>query len=293
MTLLIYTRTMKLIQTKNELLQYIEEVKAEKKSVGFIPTMGALHEGHLTLVKQSVAENDTTVVSVFVNPTQFNNKADLEKYPRNVQKDAEMLQKVGCNCVFAPSPEEMYSKDEIEKPFEFDFGGMDAVMEGKFRPSHFNGVVQVVSKLFKLVQPDKSYFGLKDFQQLAIIHRMVEVMKFPVEIIDCPIIREPSGLAMSSRNERLTPEQRKNAAKISEVLFESRTFAPSKSPQELINWVVEQINNALDLDVEYFDIVDRKTLQSIEKWGKDAVGCIAVFCGEVRLIDNIEFTSNP
>lgn len=284
---------MRLIRTIKEFQQYIENVKSEKKSVGFIPTMGALHEGHLTLVKQSVTENDITVVSVFVNPTQFNNKTDLEKYPRNVEKDAAMLEEVGCDCVLAPSPEEMYCKDEIEKTFEFDFGGMDAVMEGKFRPGHFNGVVQVVSKLFKLVQPDKSYFGLKDFQQLAIIHRMVETMKFPVEIIDCPIIREPSGLAMSSRNERLTPEQRKNAAKISEVLFESRTFVPSKSPQELINWVVAQINNSPDLDVEYFDIVDRKTLQSIEKWGRDVVGCIAVFCGGVRLIDNIEFTSNP
>ncbi|MGC3977235.1 MAG: pantoate--beta-alanine ligase [Paludibacteraceae bacterium] len=191
-----------------------------------------------------MAENDICVVSVFVNPTQFNNKTDLEKYPRNVEKDAEMLQKVGCNYVFAPTPEEMYSKDEMENTFSFDFGGMDKVMEGKFRSGHFNGVVQVVSKLFHLVQPDKAYFGLKDFQQFAIIHRMVEIMKFPVKIINCSIVREPSGLAMSSRNERLTPEQRKNAAKISEVLSESRTFVPSKSPQELTVWVKEQINNA-------------------------------------------------
>ena len=281
---------MKLIQTKKDIQEYIEKLKNEKKSIGFVPTMGALHEGHLTLVKQCVAENDICVVSVFVNPTQFNNKTDLEKYPRNVEKDADMLKKVDCSCVFAPSAEEMYSKNEIEKTFDFDFGGMDKVMEGKFRPGHFNGVVQVVSKLFKLVRPDKAYFGLKDFQQLAIIHRMVDVMKFPVEIIDCPIVRESSGLAMSSRNERLTPEQRKNAAKISEVLFESRTFVPSKLPQELTVWVTEQINSAPDLEVEYFDIVNRKTLQAIESWNEDAVGCIAVFCGEVRLIDNCSLT---
>ncbi len=280
---------MKLIQSKKEFQKYIQKIKSEKKSIGFVPTMGALHEGHLQLVRQSVAENDVCVVSVFVNPTQFNNKTDLEKYPRNVEKDAEMLKGVGCDCVFTPSADEMYSKDELNNTFEFDFGGMDKVMEGQFRPGHFNGVVQVVSKLFRLVQPDKSYFGLKDFQQLAIIHRMVDVMKFPVEIIDCPIVREPSGLAMSSRNERLTPEQRKNAAKISEVLFESSTFVSSKSPQELTAWAIEQINSASDLEVEYFDIVDRKTLKTIDKWGKDAVGCIAVFCGEVRLIDNIEY----
>lgn len=277
---------MKLIQTKHELQQYIVGIKSEKKTIGFVPTMGALHNGHLTLVKKCAAENDICVVSVFVNPTQFNNKADLDKYPRNVQKDAGLLESVGCNCVFAPTPDEMYSSEETEKPFEFDFGGMDKVMEGKFRPGHFNGVVQVVSKLFGLVEPDKAYFGLKDFQQLAIIHRMVEVMNFKVKIIDCPIVRESSGLAMSSRNERLTPEQRKNAAKMSEVLSESRTFVPLKSPQELTAWITEKINNAPDLKVEYVDIVDQKTLQTLDKWGNKAVVCVAAFCGEVRLIDN-------
>lgn len=280
---------MKIFKTKKEISLYIDRIKCQNKSIGFVPTMGALHQGHLTLVKQCVAENDICVVSVFVNPTQFNNKTDLEKYPRNVEKDAELLEKAGCKCVFAPSPEEMYSSEEMEATFKFDFGGMDKVMEGKFRPGHFNGVVQVVSKLFSLVQPDKAYFGLKDFQQLAIIHRMVEIMHFPVEIIDCPIVREPSGLAMSSRNERLTAEQRKNAVKISEVLFESRNFAGSKSPQELTEWVINEINNSPDLEVEYYDIVDRKTLKTIHNWGVEAVGCIAVFCGEVRLIDNVEY----
>ena len=280
---------MKTITTISELKTYISELKKEKKSIGFLPTMGALHEGHLTLARQCVAENDVCVVSVFVNPTQFNNKTDLEKYPRNVMKDAGMLGKVGCACVFAPSADEMYSTEEMTETFEFDFGGMDTVMEGKFRPGHFNGVVQVVSKLFRLVQPDKAYFGMKDFQQLAIIHRMVKMMDFPVKIVDCPIVREPSGLAMSSRNERLTTEQRKNAANIHRILSESSTFAGSKSPSELMDWITAEINACPDLEVEYVDIVDRKTLQTISAWQKDAVCCIAVFCGEVRLIDNIEY----
>lgn len=280
---------MRLIQDTKELHKVILSLKSEKKSIGFVPTMGALHQGHLMLVKQSVMDNDTTIVSIFVNPTQFNNKTDLKKYPRNIEKDAKMLEKVGCDYIFAPSTQEMYSDEEMKNTYEFDFGGMDKVMEGKFRPGHFNGVVQVVSKLFNFVEPDKSYFGLKDFQQLAIIHRMVEVMNLPIQIIDCPIVRESSGLAMSSRNERLTDTQRKNAAKISEILFESRTFVSSKSPQELITWVSTKINSVPDLEVEYFDIVDRDTLQSIDVWGKNVVGCIAVFCGEVRLIDNIEY----
>ncbi|VBB46874.1 pantothenate synthetase [uncultured Paludibacter sp.] len=281
---------MKIINTISELKSSVWEIKKEKKSIGFVPTMGALHQGHLELVRKCVAENDVCVVSVFVNPTQFNNKTDLEKYPRNIEKDSEMLKSVGCNYVFTPSAEEMYSKNEMENTFEFDFGGMDKVMEGKFRPGHFNGVVQVVSKLFSLIQPDKAYFGLKDFQQLAIIHRMVKVMKFPVEIIDCPIVREPSGLAMSSRNERLSSEQRKNASNIYKILSKSRTFVPEKSPAELIQWVTEQINRTQGLEVEYYDIVDRKTLKTIDKWQNNAVGCIAVFCGEVRLIDNIEYS---
>ncbi len=278
---------MKTITTISELKTYISELKKEKKSIGFLPTMGALHEGHLTLARQCVAENDVCVVSVFVNPTQFNNKTDLEKYPRNVMKDAGMLEKVGCACVFAPSADEMYSAEEMTETFEFDFGEMDTVMEGKFRPGHFNGVVQVVSKLFRLVQPDKAYFGMKDFQQLAIIHRMVKMMDFPVKIVDCPIVREHSGLAMSSRNERLTTEQRKNAANIHRILSESSTFAGSKSPRELMDWITVEINACPDLEVEYVDIVDRKTLQTISAWQKDTVCCIAVFCGEVRLIDNI------
>lgn len=280
---------MRILKTINELISLINELKANNKTIGFVPTMGALHEGHLTLVRQCVAENEVCIVSVFVNPTQFNNKADLEKYPRNVEKDAQLLEEAGCAYVFAPSAEEMYSTDELEKTFEFDFGGMDRLMEGKFRPGHFNGVVQVVSKLFSLVKPDKAYFGKKDFQQLAIIHRMVRLMHFPVEIVDCPIVREASGLAMSSRNERLSAAERDTAANIYRILNESRNLTDTMSPAELTQWVTDEVNNAGGLSVEYFDIADCQTLITIDRWQPESIGCIAVFCGEVRLIDNIEY----
>jgi len=280
---------MRIVKTINELISLVSELKSDKKTIGFVPTMGALHEGHLTLVKQCVEENEVCMVSIFVNPTQFNNKVDLEKYPRNVEKDAELLKGAGCAYVFAPTPEEMYSNEELEMKFEFDFGGMDRLMEGKFRPGHFNGVVQVVSKLFKLVQPDKAYFGKKDFQQLAIIHRMVHLMHFNVEIVDCPIVREKSGLAMSSRNERLSATERQTAVNISRILNESRNLTTKMSPGELTQWVTDEVNNIEGLNVEYFDIADCETLITIDKWQPESIGCIAVFCGEVRLIDNIEY----
>jgi pantoate--beta-alanine ligase len=280
---------MKIIRSIKELHAVIESLKNTQKTLGFVPTMGALHDGHKSLVEQSVAENDFTIVSIFVNPTQFNNPSDLEKYPRNLEKDVDLLQKVGCDFIFAPESKDIYQEDELNKRFEFDFGGLDSVMEGRFRPGHFNGVVQIVSKLFQLVKPDKAYFGEKDFQQLSIIHRMVDVMNIDVQIIDCQIVREESGLAMSSRNERLSPEQRKNAVQISKVLFESRNFVPRLKPSEIVNWVTEQINKVSGLDVEYYEIVDVKSLQTVNSWEKPTVGCIAVFCGEVRLIDNIRY----
>ena len=204
---------MKLIRSKFELLTDIQLLKFLGKTIGFVPTMGALHAGHIALVKRAVAENDICIVSIFVNPTQFNNITDLEKYPRNLERDAKLLENAGCELIFAPESDMIYNSDEISNRFEFDFGGLDTVMEGKFRPGHFNGVVQIVSKFFQLIQPNKAYFGEKDFQQLAIIHNMVNILNFDVEIVDCPIIRESSGLAMSSRNERLTAEQRKKAVK--------------------------------------------------------------------------------
>ena len=282
---------MKIIRLITELQSEIESLKSTGETIGFVPTMGALHNGHKALVTQSVAENDICIVSIFVNPTQFNNPTDLDKYPRNLDRDAEMLEQAGCKLIFAPEATEIYDINELNNCFKFDFAGLDTVMEGKFRPGHFNGVVQIVSKLFQLVQPDKAYFGEKDFQQLAIIHHMVKSMDFKVKIIDCPIVREPSGLAMSSRNERLTPEQRKKAVEISKVLFESRNFASQLSPIELTNWVVEKINAVEGLTVEYFEIVNSTTLQTLNSWSKPAVGCIAVFCGEVRLIDNIRYNT--
>jgi len=280
---------MKTIKLKQDLLSEIKILKSSGKTIGFVPTMGALHDGHKSLVARSVAENDVCVASIFVNPTQFNNSTDLEKYPRNLEQDAELLQSIGCQLIFAPEPEEIYQPEELNTPFKFDFGGLDTVMEGEFRPGHFNGVVQIVSKLFQLVQPDKAYFGEKDFQQLAIIHRMVKILNIPVEIIDCPIVRERSGLALSSRNQRLTEEQRKKAVEISKVLSESRNFAAQLSPIELTQWVVELIDLVPGLEVEYYEIVNNITLQPVYSWTEPSVGCIAVYCGDVRLIDNIKY----
>lgn len=280
---------MQIVQTVAQLQTEISKIKALGQHIGFVPTMGALHAGHIALVKQSVAENYYNIVSIFVNPTQFNNATDLEKYPRNLEADAELLEKAGCNLIFAPGIDDIYSDEEKNNRFEFDFEGLDTVMEGKFRPGHFNGVVQIVSKLFTLVQPDKSYFGEKDFQQLAIIHHMTEKLGFKTKIIDYPIVREASGLAMSSRNERLTPEQRKLAAGISKTLFESRKMASTLQPTALCTWVENEINAIDGLKIEYFEIANSKTLQTATDWSQPTVGCIAVFCGEVRLIDNIRY----
>lgn len=276
---------MQIVSSKAALEQVLKHLRSEGRSIGLVPTMGALHEGHLTLVRRSVAENEFTVVSVFVNPTQFNNQSDLEKYPRDLERDASLLTSAGCKLVFAPTVDDMYSPDELSTPFNYDFEGLDKVMEGRFRPGHFNGVVQVVSKLFQLVEPHKAYFGQKDFQQLAIIRHMTRTMRFKIEIVECPIVREPSGLAMSSRNERLTSQQREIAASISKVLFESRTFVPEKSPSELKSWVESQIEGIDGLRLEYFEIANSNTLQTAKSWDEPTVGCIAVFCGEVRLID--------
>lgn len=278
---------MLIINSVVELNKHISIARYFGKSIGLVPTMGALHEGHISLVDMSVDENDYTVVSVFVNPTQFNNPEDLEKYPRNLEQDAELLQNAKCDVIFAPSSNDIYAPNELNEIFEFDFGGLDEVMEGKFRPGHFNGVVQIVSKLFSFVRPDRTYFGEKDFQQLAIIHRMNELMGFNIQIVDCPIVREESGLAMSSRNERLTADERKIAANISKVLFESLNFVPDYSPAELMQWVENEINKIQGLKLEYYEIANTKTLQTAESWNEPTVGCIAVFCGNVRLIDNV------
>ena len=255
---------------------------------GFVPTMGALHQGHISLVEQAVKENDIVIVSVFVNPTQFNDKKDLERYPRNLEADLQLLKNTGCHIVFAPEISEIYPEPDTRI---FHFGNLETVMEGKHRPGHFNGVAQVVSKLFDIVKPGKAYFGLKDFQQLAIIKDMVAQLNLPVEIVPCPIIREENGLAMSSRNELLSAEERKNAALISQTLFEARKLKNLKTVAETAGWITDTINKNPFLCVEYAEIVDCNTLQPVADWSDSAgiVCCVAVFCGKVRLIDNIVF----
>jgi pantoate--beta-alanine ligase len=250
--------------------------------------MGALHEGHASLVRRCAAENEKTVVSVFVNPTQFNDPTDLEKYPRTPEADNSLLERCGATLVFAPSVAEMYPEPDKR---QFSYAPLDTVMEGKYRPGHFNGVCQIVSKLFDAVQPDRAYFGEKDFQQLAVIREMVRRMHYPIEIVGCPIVREPDGLAMSSRNARLSAEERQNALKISQTLFESLTFAPSHTVAETRRFVEDAIAGAPGLRLEYFELVDGDTLQPIADWQctSHAVGCITVFCGAVRLIDNITY----
>lgn len=284
---------MQIITTKLELSNQMAACIRQGKSIGFVPTMGALHAGHASLVKQACAENAVCVVSVFVNPTQFNNKEDLLKYPRNIKKDAELLADLGVDFVFAPTPEEMYSQEEMQQEFAFDFAGLDQVMEGKMRPGHFNGVVQVVSRLFDLVQPTRAYFGEKDFQQLAIIHHMVERSSLSerytgLKIVDCPIVRENSGLAMSSRNERLSEQEKQTAVTISQTLFASLQWAKTSSVKEVQQRVIDTINNVDGLEVEYYEIIDKNTLQPTDVWD-NAVGCVTVYCGPVRLIDNIRY----
>ena len=284
---------MQIIATKLDLMNQMAACVRQGKTIGFVPTMGALHAGHASLVKQACAENAVCVVSVFVNPTQFNNKEDLLKYPRNINKDAELLADLGVDFVFAPTPKEMYTQEEMQQEFSFDFAGLDQVMEGKMRPGHFNGVVQVVSRLFDLVQPTRAYFGEKDFQQLAIIHHMVERSSLSerytgLKIVDCPIVREASGLAMSSRNERLSDEEKQTAVAISQTLFASLQWAKSASVNEVQQRVIDTINAVDGLEVEYYEIVDKNTLQPTEVWD-NAVGCVTVYCGPVRLIDNIRY----
>ena len=279
---------MKLVHTINELRAELAAQRQAGKKIGLVPTMGALHEGHASLVRRAVAENDIVVVSDFVNPTQFNDKNDLLKYPRTLEADCELLEKEGAAYVFAPSVEEIYPEPDTR---QFSYAPLDTVMEGKYRPGHFNGVCQIVSKLFMIVEPDKGYFGEKDFQQLAIIREMVKQMQFPLEIIGCPIVREADGLALSSRNARLTDEQRQQALNISRTLFQSKEYAVSHTVAETQQFVEDAIAASEGLELEYFELVDGTTLQKISRWEETdyAVGCITVFCGEVRLIDNIKY----
>ena len=279
---------MEIIKLVADTTAKISQFKKEGKSIGFVPTMGALHDGHLSLAARSVEENDITVVSIFVNPTQFNNPNDLKTYPRCVEEDLEKLSKYNPDLIFIPEVEEIYPEPDTR---EFNFGHLDRVMEGKNRPGHFNGVAQVVSKLFDIVSPDNAYFGQKDFQQVAVIKQMVKDLKLSVNIVPCPIIREKDGLAMSSRNLLLSDHQRKNASKISETLFKACNLAAELSVNELKDWVVDEINKNPYLSVEYFEIVDDTYLKQVNSWEENniKIGCITVQVGKIRLIDNITF----
>ncbi|MCQ2076591.1 MAG: pantoate--beta-alanine ligase [Bacteroidaceae bacterium] len=280
----------KILDLHDELCSY----RKNNQSIGLVPTMGALHAGHASLVSRSLQENAVTVVSIFVNPTQFNDKNDLAKYPRTLDSDCALLESL-CNndnqlIAFAPSVEEMYPEEDTR---HFSYPPTDEVMEGKFRPGHFNGVCQIVSKLFMAVEPTRAYFGEKDYQQIAVIKRMVEDQQYPLEICPCPIIREADGLALSSRNALLSPSEHDIALNISRVLRESLDYAKIHSLKETCKWTINNINKVEGLEVQYYEIVDAKTLASLENWN-DAdgiVGCITVYCGAspVRLIDNIRY----
>ncbi len=281
---------MNIISTVAELRLAVSKAKAEGKKVGLVPTMGALHRGHISLVERARRECDFVVVSVFVNPTQFNNANDLKTYPRTLDADCEMLRAAGVDVAFAPSVEEVYPEPDTR---EFDLGPVSEVMEGAMRPGHFNGVAQIVSKLFDFVSPDKAYFGEKDYQQIAVIRRMVELEGFNLEIVDCPILREDDGLAMSSRNVRLSAEQRAKAPMIHQVLAQSAEHALLTNDVAILKQSVVDSLNAVDgMEVEYYEIVDAKTLQPVASWdGKqELVGCVTVWMGDVRLIDNIKYT---
>lgn len=279
---------MKVIETVKELKGLLDIYRGEGKSIALVPTMGALHAGHLSLVKRALAENAVVVVSIFVNPTQFNDKEDLKNYPRTLEADCRLLESVGATVAFAPTVKEMYPEEDTRV---FSFGMLDKVMEGACRPGHFNGVAQIVSKLFYAVSPDKAYFGEKDFQQLAIIRDMVRQLELPVEIVGCPIVREEDGLAMSSRNALLSEDERERALTISSALFASVDFAKINTLEATKAFVEDIINDTPGLELEYYQIVDGNTLLQIEKWDDSdyVVGCIALFCGKIRLIDNIKY----
>lgn len=275
-----------IVDLQNELF-YLR--KANKK-IGLVPTMGALHQGHASLVKQCVADNDITIVSVFLNPTQFNDPKDLERYPRTFEEDCKILNEVGADIVFAPTPKEMYP---IPDNRHFEFPPTSTVMEGAKRPGHFNGVCQVVSRLFYITKPHNAYFGEKDWQQICVIKQLVKYLNLDINIIECPIIREESGLAMSSRNALLTSEERAIAANIYRILKESVTKKDSLSVDELQQEVINSINAIDQLEVEYFEIVDGNTLETVHSWNDSPyiVGCITVYCGAtpIRLIDHIKY----
>lgn len=283
---------MLIIRSAADIEAFVGRERRNGKSIGFVPTMGALHEGHLSLVTRAVSECDITVVSVFVNPTQFNNPTDLATYPRNEEADFKLLAQAHVDVAFAPGVEEIYPGGlEGRKRHEFTLGIAASVMEGKYRPGHFQGVAEVVARLFELVRPTRAYFGEKDFQQIAVIRNMVSTEGIDVEIVACPICRADDGLALSSRNALLTPSQRAIAPEIHRALADSVAYSKEHSLRATHDSVVERIDALPEMKVEYFEIVDGRTLLPLDEWEESpcVVGCITVYCGKVRLIDNIRY----
>lgn len=278
---------MQLFKTVTALKTYLGTQRQKSKTIGFVPTMGALHQGHLSLIKQSKTDNDITVCSIFVNPTQFNESSDLDKYPRTPERDQNMLKSLQTDVLFMPSVEEVYPPEQ-KNQVSYDFGDLETVMEGQFRPGHFKGVAQVVKRLLDIVEPHCLYMGQKDFQQFAIIQNMLEQLNSPIKIIRCPIIREADGLAMSSRNVRLSTVHRKQAVLLHETLKMSKSMMSLYSPEEIKKQAMEKLKTG-NFKPEYFEIVDAKTLANIANFNKakNVVACTAVWAGDVRLIDNM------
>ena len=279
---------MKVINSIIQLRECLALYREEGRTIGLVPTMGALHEGHASLVRRSVEENDVTVVSIFLNPTQFNDPKDLERYPRTLDADCRLLEECGADVAFAPSVKEIYPEPDTR---QFSYPPTDSVMEGAMRPGHFNGVCQIVSKLFMYVEPDRAYFGEKDYQQIAVIRRMVDDLGFKLEIVPCPVVRQSDGLALSSRNALLSDEERVTAANIYRVMNESRSLG--LTVQQTRDYVVDRVNSIPGLEVQYFSIVDGDSLADVTSWddAPSIVGCITVFCGSkpIRLIDHIRY----
>lgn len=290
-----------IFNSAQQLKIYLDNVRNPHYIVGFVPTMGALHKGHISLINAAKIQCDLVVCSIFVNPTQFNDLNDLKNYPRTFEADCKLLENAHCDVLFIPEVSELYTFEELELKREkiedkswtegkmVDFGSLGEVMEGAHRPGHFNGVAQVVSKLFRIVEPDKAFFGQKDFQQLAIIRHMVKQLNMPIEIFACPIVRETNGLAMSSRNERLSTEERNLASLISKTLFEIKELQSIKTVAELRSLAEAQLEAEPKIELEYFEIADADTLQPITEYNqtKSAVACVALKLGNVRLIDNV------
>ncbi len=282
---------MQVFETKKKLKTYFQDSISSKSKIGFVPTMGALHEGHLSLIKESLKNNEVTIASIFVNPTQFNKKEDLEKYPRTLTQDLELLESIGCDIAFVPSVQEIYNQNVSSQSFDFD--GLENEMEGKFRTGHFNGVGTIVKTFFEIVQPTHAYFGEKDFQQLQIIKKMVAKNHLNVSVVGCPIHREENGLAMSSRNERLSKEQRKEASIIYQILRSVQEEIKKTTPEKVSEWVSLQFKNHPLFELEYFTIADEETLKPVSKIASKNKyrAFIAVYADSIRLIDTISLTS--